>query len=142
MDYTHKPQIKESVQTNEQTIEEYKTIIEERRFVMSRYMQAIALYLALVAFSFKELLSANSGLMTILLLVFVTMANVLAFYGAGKFRSMAAFILKREALLADHFGMQRPHSIMWGYTLGVFVFLLTQLTIVAIILAKLFGPGA
>ncbi len=40
-------------------IEEIKLVAEERRFVMNRYMQAFALYLALAGYGLKELVETH-----------------------------------------------------------------------------------
>ncbi len=121
---------------NKQILEEYKLLIEERRFVMTRYMQGIAIYLALMGFAIKEIVSIPSFTIATLLGIFVSCLNILTYYGAVCFRSMAYHALNREAILADRLKMQRPHPLIWGYYGGIIGFTLSQIALIAIIVLR------
>ncbi len=141
MNFPDEPQRKTDLPPHENLIEEYKTIIEDRRFVMSRYMQALSFYLALVAFTLKEMVETKSTSTGLLIAAFVTATNVVGWYASVKFKSMALHSLERESILADKLGMQWPHSIKWGYYVGMLFVLFTQLAILAITVFNLRSNG-
>ena len=117
---------KEIRQDPELALEEYKILTTEAQFVMTRYMQMLALYLFAIGALVSELVQAPDLTITVLWIVGLTILNFGAFYGARRFRSMAYHSLNRLALLAEHFRMQKPHPMIWGNRAGVGVFLSVQ----------------
>lgn len=113
-------------------LEEYRQVVEERRFVMTRYVQAIGLYLALAGFGLKELIAAPSEVVVWLLSALFTALNTIALYAAQRFKSMAMHAINREITLAQRLQVQGPHSLIWGYAGGVLTVLLFELAIVLI----------
>lgn len=132
MELKSKPVSSTELPCNENTIEEYKALSEECRFVMAKYMQGLVVYLALMAFGIKELISAKSIEQVIYIPFILTIYNALAFYAAKKFRSMAYHALNRKAILADILKFQRPHPMIWGYYIGILSILILQATIISI----------
>ena len=86
---------------------------------MTRYMQAIGFYLALSGFGFKELLALTSRSLILGVGAGFTALNVLAFYAAGRFRSMAKHARDREKYYASRYDLQSQHELFWGYWLGI-----------------------
>ena len=127
----------DDAQRRDTALEEIRHLVEQRRFVMKSYMQALALYLALAGFALRELLTAPSSLVIWVLAGLFTCLNVLAFYAAGQFKSMALHAAEREAVLAKQLGMQEPHSLVWGYKSGITVVLLYQASVIATAALKL-----
>ncbi|PYP86458.1 MAG: hypothetical protein DMF61_13315 [Blastocatellia bacterium AA13] len=119
-------------------LEEYKHLIAERRFIMTRYMQFLIFYPIIVGYSFKELLSAESIRTALLIMLFIFLVNSVCVYGATRFRSMAYHALDREVLLADKLGMQRPHP-KWGYRAGMYSFIVCYGLTILIILGRIFN---
>lgn len=117
-------------------LEEFKQLINERRFVMKSYMQALALYLALAGYGVKELLAGSAPFTPIVAGLF-TALNVVAFYAAGRFRSMAVHATNREEELAHQLGIKGPHSLIWGYGSGIAVVVLYQIAVTLITVLKL-----
>ena len=115
---------------------EYKALVEESRFVMTRYIQALGLYLALTGFGVREILSAPSKEISLIIVVFITCFNVLGYYGARKFKSMAYHALNRQALLSDHLNIQRPYPMIWGYRSGIACLIISQISLIIIIILK------
>ena len=56
MTYPDKPLKNTKLPSDANLIEEYKILVDERRFVMTRYMQALGLYLILVAYTLKRII--------------------------------------------------------------------------------------
>jgi hypothetical protein len=100
-------------------LEEYKILVEEARFTMTRYMQMFALYIILISLFTGELIKASELSVMILITSSVTILNIAVFYGAIWFRSMAYHNLNRLVLLSEYFHMQKPHPMDWGYRGGV-----------------------
>lgn len=104
---------------------------------MTRYMQAIAIYLALVGFALKETLSTSNLLIAILYASLISVLNGAAFYAAYHFRRMAYHALDRQEVLAESLGFSAPYPMIWGYYGGVFLVSVAQLAIIAILTLKL-----
>ncbi len=119
MHLAYKPLPRTDVPRDNLVLEEYKVIVEESRFVMSRYMQALIIHIALMGFAAKEIAAAPTGAIALTLALAVFVLNFGAYYGAVCFRSMAYHALNRQAVLADNLGIQRPHPMIWGYYLGL-----------------------
>ncbi len=113
-------------------LEEYKQVVAERRFVMTRYMQALGLYLMLAGFAARELAGARSRFLATLLLAVFTIFNALAIYVAGRFRSMAYRAMRREMILAAEHKLEPMHELFWGYSAGLIVVILDQIAVLAI----------
>lgn len=101
-------------------IEEYKLLFDERRFIMTRYMQGIVVYIAVVAFIARDFFSLTDESIKYLFLVGMTVVNCIAFYSSHKFLKMVHHALNREAILADHLGLQKSLPLTWGYRGGIF----------------------
>ena len=108
-------------------IEEFKHVTAEVQFIVVRYMQAGALYLAFVAFATKELLTSTEGSMLLVLFSCLSVFNCVALYVVSQFRSMAYHSLERQGVLADELRFQRPHHMVWGYYCGVISVLFSEL---------------
>ena len=113
-------------------LEEFRQVVEDRRYVMTRYIQAVGLYLALAAFALKELVSAPSLPLPFLTAALHSTLNILAFYAARQFKRMALHYWNRETALARHLSMQGPSSLLWGYTSGIVLVSLIQLAVLAV----------
>jgi hypothetical protein len=120
-------------------LEEWKQLIEERRFVMRSYMQALALYLALGGYALKELLASESPLLAILIGLFFTSLNGVAVYAASRFKSMAMHAIEQEEMLATSLGIKTPHSLTWGYNGGICVVIFFQLAVISAVALKMAG---
>jgi hypothetical protein len=113
-------------------LEEYRQLTLERRFVMTRYMQAIALYLALSYFGLRELTTTPSLPIVAVMTTLFTFLNGLGLYAASHFRNMAIHATVREALLAKKMNFQQPHDLLWGYRSGVLLVGATQVVVFTI----------
>jgi predicted PurR-regulated permease PerM len=120
--------------------EEYKYISEQSKFVMTRYMQAGALYLALSGFVIKEIVSTPNVVLAYLVAFFFFSINILFYLAARKFRDMAYHWLNKQKDIADDFGFHRPYSMMWGYNIGVACVCLVIGAIVAVVLFRACWP--
>jgi len=123
-------------------LEEYRQVLEERRFVMTRYMQAVGLYLALAGFAGKELLDARSPGRLWLLAVLLSSLNLMGVWAARRFRSMAERAMLRESYFVEHYGVQQMHLLFWGYWGGLILVLLDQLVLVCIVAWRLGFPAS
>ena len=121
------------------TLEEIKRTAEERRFVMTSYMQALALYLALTGYGLNDMSGTMPGVRFWIVSAAVTVANGLALYAASRFRSMALHVMARERRLALELRIGEPHSLLWGYGCGVIVVGLSQVAAVLIVVFKVDG---
>lgn len=117
-------------------LQEWKQVIEERRFVMLSYMQALALYLALGGYALKELLGENSLPIVIMTGIFFTCINGIALFAAARFKSMAVHASNREIALAAKFGVPPAHCLKWGHTSGVIVVVFFQVAVIAAVIFK------
>ncbi len=133
-----KPIAKSDLPARVNILEEYKLLTEESRFVMTRYIQALGLYLALIGFGVKEVLSTPANEISLIIAVFITCFNGLGYYGARKFKGMAYHALNRQALLADHLDMQRPYPMTWGYRSGIACLIISQISLIIIIIIRFF----
>ena len=107
---------------------EYSSVQEERRFVISRYMQGFAFYIAMVAFVGGNYFDSEP-LGQLFLLVFMCTANTLAWMGAGHFRDMAYHALTRETKLARKLGAQEPYPLIWGYKYALVLGSVVQISV-------------
>ena len=132
---------REDLPTNEQLIlAEYKLIVKERRFVMTRYIQSLIVYPVIMGYSFKELLAAQSPLASVLFSIFMISANSVYWYLANHFRSMAYHALNRETVIAHRLKLQYPHPMIWGYRAGVSAFVIAYLLVGVILFLKVLHP--
>ena len=123
----------------EMILEEYKLINERTQFVMTRYMQALALYLTFVGLGIKEVLDSNTPMRTMVLATALTCGNILTFYAAMHFRRMAYHALDRQTKLAEELGFQPPYPMIWGYHVGICAFAVVQI-VLAVIAVKTLLP--
>jgi hypothetical protein len=73
---------------------------------MTRYVQAIELYLALFGFALRELAVAEPFRLAMLSGGLLTAVNGLAIFAATRFRSMTLHAMERECVLAEE--LERP----------------------------------
>ena len=105
-------------------LEEYRQVLEERRFVMTRYMQAIGLYLLLSSWVLKLILDMKVGVELWALLISFSVLNSLGIVVANRFESMAAHALARERYFVTRFQVRQHHELFWGYWFGVMLVIL------------------
>lgn len=122
-------------------LEEYKQVLNERQFVMTRYMQAVGLYLTLSGFALRELLDAPSSYRVWILSTIFTALNLLAVYAAWEFRNMAHRAMKREVYFVDRYSLQQTQTLFWGYWLGIALVCLDQSAVLTITAIKLVVSG-
>ncbi len=103
-------------------LEEYRYLVEEARFLGTRYMQFGVIYLAFVGFAIKEIFSTGSSLHTLLLACFSFCLNFVAYFIAYWVKRMMDHAFHRATNLADHLGLQRPHSMKWVFCISTLVF--------------------
>ena len=124
------------------SLEEFKHVAEERRFVMNRYMQAVGLYLALSGWGLKELFETPPLLVVCIWGASYTGLNILAVYAAGQFKRMAFHAIARETELAVGLGMLAPYPLTWGYWGGIVVVVFSEATMIAILIFRLLNTQA
>jgi len=57
-----------------------ETLLEERRYFLSKMFQAVAIYFALIGFSIKEMMSTNNLKMVVIIAMALTITQCFAFY--------------------------------------------------------------
>ena len=62
----------------------------------------------------------------------MSVANTIGVFIASRFKSMAFHAIEREARLADRLVFQKPHSMKWGYTFGLFFVFLVQVIVLVL----------
>jgi len=119
------------------TLEEYKILVEERRFMMTRYMQAFALYLAIISLTLREFLLATTPLHFVSLWVFLTFIHTLAIWGSLQFRKFTNSAIEREATLAQKLNFLRAGSLEWGYGFSFCFFVLAEVLVTVLLVVRL-----
>lgn len=117
-------------------LEEYKLLVKERRFVMTRFIQAVALYMALCGFAVREVIVARSVLILVLVTLAFTFLTPVALYAARKFRNMYSHGAQRESLLAAKLCFGPPYPLLWGYRAAVVFVLLAQSSLITVALIR------
>jgi hypothetical protein len=117
--------------------EEYKVVEEKIKFIITRYMQGLALYLALGGFALKEIVAIPTSGIAVGLAGLVTCLNILTYIAAGNFRKMADHAIDKQQEIALELDMQAPYPLVWGYYAGVVCMVLTQLAIIGLALFRL-----
>jgi hypothetical protein len=117
-------------------LEEYKQVLMERQFVMTRYMQAIGLYVTLSGFALKELADANSLNRVWVLGSLFTVLNIMALFVAREFRNMADRAMRREAYFVDRYHVQQMYTLFWGYYAGVVLVCVSEAATIAVTTLK------
>lgn len=118
-------------------LEEFKSVVAERRFVMTSYMQAIAFYIALVGFVGGQYFAVRTKPEHLFLLAFMLVVNTLAWLGARKFRALADHAIDREAALARDLRVQPPYPLVWGYLYALAMGALIELGVLAELIRQL-----
>ena len=103
---------------------------------MLRYMQALAFYLAIVAFTMNLFLSLNSRTTLILVFIVVELLNLMAIVIATHFRKLVYHSLNRETSLADKFGFQKPYPLIFGYYSAIVVVVMIMLGVLFLTLVR------
>lgn len=104
----HRPTSLDNLENIKYPIEEYKSLLEERRFLITRFMHVCALYIAIIAYTLKEILTKENFEVNKLVYVFLCVVNFIAIYGALGFRSMIIFTQNREAIIATDIIFKDP----------------------------------
>lgn len=116
-------------------LEEYKVLVDQSRFVMTRYMQAIAIYMALIGFSLKEVVAVNKPHIMFVLLTIIFCLNFVAYYAAIHFRRMAYHALDKQTEVANKLSFQPPYPMAWGFYAGIVLVTLVQIAIIFIVVS-------
>lgn len=127
----------DGVGQNSMKFEEYKLVEEKIKFIITRYMQGLALYLALGGFALKEIVAIPTCAIAVGLAVVVTFFNILTYIAAGHFLKMADHAIDKQKEIALELDLQAPYPLVWGYRAGVACIMLTQLAIIALALFRL-----
>src|SRR5664280_547379 len=114
-------------------VEEYRQVLKERHFVMTRFMQAVGLYLALSSFALKELVEAQSITRVVVLASLFTILNTMALYVARKFKDMATHATERECAIVERHNMTQSSTLFWGYYVGVVLVCVSEIAIVTVL---------
>jgi hypothetical protein len=115
-------------------LEEYRLVEQQARFVMTSYMQGLALYLALVGFGLRQIFESQERTRTFLLIAALSCGNGLAIYAAHHFRKMAYHALDRQTELAKALDFLPPYPMLWGYKAGICSFCIVQAGMISIAL--------
>ncbi len=107
-------------------LEEYKILVDERRFIMTRYMQAFAVYLTIIGLSLKGILEATEQDERYFLFALVTMFNIVGFFAARYFAKMAMYCMERESYNAKILGYLGPGNHAWGYWIMLSIFIVIE----------------
>lgn len=113
-------------------LEEYKILVEERRFVATRYMYAVALYFAIVGLSLREMTSSSEFAYSISLFGLVTCLNAIGIVAALFFTRLALHSMAREKAAAIKLRFQPPISHIWGLYVVFAVFIVIELAAIYI----------
>lgn len=120
-------------------LEEYKQVLLERQFVMSRYMQAVGLYLALSGFALRELLDAKTEPRAYFLAILFSTLNIIAICVARQFRNMADHAMQREHYFAKRHHLAKAYQLFWGYRAGILLVGVNEVAIVLVTIFKIRG---
>lgn len=121
------------------TLEELKLVLEERHFVMSKYLQAITLYLLITSFAVTRIADAKTAVVQTIAAILITAFNVLSLIGAFYFRLMAEQARRRETVLATALGFELTRSHVWGFWMGIGLVIITEAAAWAL---RIFVPAA
>ncbi|MCK9211048.1 MAG: hypothetical protein M0P61_09460 [Ignavibacteriaceae bacterium] len=108
------------------TIELYKIILEERRSIMAKYIQALAIYLGLTGFVLEKLFFRDGTNSKYPVIAFMTVTNFLAFFAIGYFKKMAKNIFHAEIKVAEKLKMEVTPNLYWGYWLVIIFIICSQ----------------
>jgi hypothetical protein len=125
-------------------VEEYKQVLKERHFVMTRFMQAVGLYLALSGFALKALVQVQSIAIprVVLLVTLFTILNTVALYVARRFKDMATHALKREFTIVERHNLTQSSTLFWGYYAGVVLVCVSEIAILTVLALDMLAPGS
>jgi len=137
--HDHSP-LKSLARDKEVILEEYRVIVAERRFIMTRYMQSMTFYVVVMGYSFAQFLAATSISASIVYALFMLLVNTAFVFGARNFRKMAYHAINREAILARRLGVQYPYPMMWGYQTGIYSLVAAYILVLLLLYAKIFHP--
>lgn len=115
-------------------------MLDERQFIMTRYMQALGLYVTLSGFALKELVDSRSTGRVWILVVLLTVVNVLALFATRQFRNMAHHAMLREIHFVQRYNLQQTYKLFWGYYAGVILVCAGQATVISVLIIKLEWP--
>ncbi len=130
----------EAPEDNHVLLEEYKIVVEDRRFAITRFMQGVAFYLAIIGLVAREYFQLGTDKARLFFLLFAFTVNCVAWLAAGRFKSMAEHALYRESLLAEKLRVQAGHPLTWGYTLSMILGSFVQMAVTVELLRVMFWP--
>jgi hypothetical protein len=107
-------------------LEELKLVLEERHFVMTKYLQAITLYLVITSFALTRIADPKTAVVQTIAAILITAFNALSLVGALYFRLMAEQARQREAALAKTLDFEPTRSHVWGFWMGVGLVIITE----------------
>ena len=102
-------------------LEEYKHVAEDRRFYVSRYLQAAAFYFAIAGLGINTLLNVSNKAVLVVLTILSEAINVIVFFVAKKFQNIVYHSLNRETEISKMIGFQTPYPLVWGYYLALMI---------------------
>lgn len=123
-------------------VEEYKQVLNERHFVMTRFMQAVGLYLALSGFALKELVETLAITRVVVLVALLTILNTLAWYVARKFKDMATHALQRERAIVERHNVTQSSTLFWGYYAALVLVCVSEIAILTILALDMLAPDS
>jgi len=102
-------------------LDELKIVVEDRRFYVTRYFQAAAFYLAILALGVKSIIETQSPKILLVLAVVFELFNFLAFFLAYQFKRIVYDSLNREIYLSSLLKFKPPTDLNWGYWSGIYI---------------------
>jgi hypothetical protein len=121
---------------------EYKQVLKERHFVMTRFMQAVGLYLTLSGFALNELVQTKAKGRIVLLVALFTTLNVVALYVARKFKGMATHALLRERAIVERHNVTQSSTLFWGYYAALVLVCVSEIAILTVLALDMLAPGS
>jgi len=104
---------------------------------MTRYMQAIGLYLALSGFTLKELVGAQESTLIWILAALLTLVNSIGIWAARHFRNMYQHAFRRECELVERLQAQKSYELLRGYRGGLWLVSLCEAAVVGLTALKI-----
>jgi|ERR1035437_1444309 hypothetical protein len=121
-------------------VEEYRQVLKERHFVMTRFMQAVGLYLTLSGFALNELVQTRSKTRVVVLVTLFTILNAVALYVARKFKDMATHALNRERAIVERHNLSQSSTLFWGYYATLVLVCVSEIAILTVLAVDMLAP--
>ena len=123
---------------NKLKLEELKIVFDQKKFFVSRYLQAAAFYFAISGLALNMLINITDKLLTLLITSFCLILNLLVLKMAGKFRDVVYHYLNREKILCEDLSYAEPAELIWGYTIGSVLIVVIMISFLVVGLIKYF----